>query len=240
MVKVRHPDKSTLAIGDGANDVNMITAAHIGIGIAGLEGAQAARAADYSIGQFRFLKNLLFCHGREAYRRNTYLISYMFYKNVLYVIPIFMFGTLSLFSGQPIYNNLLYTCYNVLFTAIPIMWFAVYDWEHDKNTFLKNPDLYRIGLEDIFFDSTTFWRWFGYAVWQGTLLMFLSFFTLDGSSDGTGSLGCLSTDGNFVFAALVIIVNIKVLISSYQYTWWAVFWVVISIASFFPVFWGIS
>lgn len=30
---------TTLAIGDGANDVNMITAAHIGIGINGLEGA---------------------------------------------------------------------------------------------------------------------------------------------------------------------------------------------------------
>ena len=29
---------TTLAIGDGANDVNMITSAHIGIGISGLEG----------------------------------------------------------------------------------------------------------------------------------------------------------------------------------------------------------
>ena len=50
MIKLRLPDKSTLAIGDGANDVSMITAAHIGIGISGLEGQQAARAADYSIG----------------------------------------------------------------------------------------------------------------------------------------------------------------------------------------------
>lgn len=41
---------TTLAIGDGANDVNMITAAHIGVGISGLEGQQAARASDYSIG----------------------------------------------------------------------------------------------------------------------------------------------------------------------------------------------
>ena len=50
MVRKRNPDKTTLAIGDGANDVNMITAAHVGIGIAGLEGAQAARASDYAIG----------------------------------------------------------------------------------------------------------------------------------------------------------------------------------------------
>lgn len=49
MMRARNPDKTTLAIGDGANDVNMITAAHIGIGIAGLEGQQAVRASDYAI-----------------------------------------------------------------------------------------------------------------------------------------------------------------------------------------------
>ena len=38
MVKKKMPEISTLAIGDGANDVSMITAAHIGVGISGLEG----------------------------------------------------------------------------------------------------------------------------------------------------------------------------------------------------------
>jgi phospholipid-translocating ATPase len=41
-----------LSIGDGANDVPMISAADIGVGIAGREGMQAARAADFSFGQF--------------------------------------------------------------------------------------------------------------------------------------------------------------------------------------------
>ena len=35
---IAKPSQKTLAIGDGANDVNMITEAHIGIGISGLEG----------------------------------------------------------------------------------------------------------------------------------------------------------------------------------------------------------
>ena len=38
MMRNRCPTKSTLSIGDGANDVNMITEAHIGVGISGLEG----------------------------------------------------------------------------------------------------------------------------------------------------------------------------------------------------------
>lgn len=38
IIKRRHPNKTTLAIGDGANDVNMILQAHVGIGITGKEG----------------------------------------------------------------------------------------------------------------------------------------------------------------------------------------------------------
>ena len=38
MVRNALPNVTTLAIGDGANDVNMITAAHVGIGIRGVEG----------------------------------------------------------------------------------------------------------------------------------------------------------------------------------------------------------
>lgn len=33
MIRDHHPTKVTLAIGDGANDVSMITEANIGIGI---------------------------------------------------------------------------------------------------------------------------------------------------------------------------------------------------------------
>lgn len=59
----------TLAIGDGANDIAMIREAHVGIGITGKEGLQAARASDYSIAQFRYLVKLLLVHGRWNYMR---------------------------------------------------------------------------------------------------------------------------------------------------------------------------
>jgi phospholipid-transporting ATPase len=38
VVREHFPKIRTLAVGDGANDVNMIAAAHVGIGIAGVEG----------------------------------------------------------------------------------------------------------------------------------------------------------------------------------------------------------
>jgi phospholipid-transporting ATPase len=71
-----------LAIGDGANDVSMIQAAHIGVGISGMEGLQAARSADVAIGQFRYLRKLLLVHGAWSYQRVSKVILYSFYKNI--------------------------------------------------------------------------------------------------------------------------------------------------------------
>jgi P-type E1-E2 ATPase len=71
-----------LAIGDGANDVSMIQAAHVGVGISGMEGLQAARSADVAIGQFRFLRKLLLVHGAWSYQRISKVILYSFYKNI--------------------------------------------------------------------------------------------------------------------------------------------------------------
>ena len=51
-MKQYNPDKVVLAVGDGANDVAMITQANVGVGISGLEGSQAGSAADYSISEF--------------------------------------------------------------------------------------------------------------------------------------------------------------------------------------------
>ena len=73
----------TLAIGDGANDVAMIQEAHVGIGIMGKEGSQAARSSDYSIAQFRFLLKLLLVHGRWNYIRTCKYTIGTFWKEIV-------------------------------------------------------------------------------------------------------------------------------------------------------------
>jgi P-type E1-E2 ATPase len=57
-------NKVSLAVGDGGNDVPMILSAHVGVGIAGNEGMQAARSSDYAVGEFQKLTKLLAVHGR--------------------------------------------------------------------------------------------------------------------------------------------------------------------------------
>ena len=90
----------TLAVGDGANDEPMIRTANVGVGIAGLEGTAAVRASDYAIAQFKFLKRLIFVHGRLHYRRISMLICYVFYKNGLLSLSSFWFGLFNGLSGQ--------------------------------------------------------------------------------------------------------------------------------------------
>lgn len=53
-----------LFVGDGGNDVSMIQAADVGIGIVGKEGKQASLAADFSVTQFSHIARLILVHGR--------------------------------------------------------------------------------------------------------------------------------------------------------------------------------
>lgn len=179
MIRKRFPKKVTLSIGDGANDVNMILQAHVGIGILGKEGQQAARSADYAIGQFKFLKPLLFVHGREAYRRNSMLIKYTFYKNVLYVITQYYFGFFSAFSGQTLYEPYIYQLFNITMTSLPIMYFALFDWEFPKTTLMKNPLLYKMGMNYTEYGNNIFVKWFVLALWHGLIVYMVCLMVLN-------------------------------------------------------------
>ena len=77
---MKDPKVYTLAIGDGANDVNMIQTANIGIGIKGNEGSQAATFSDIAIPNFKALKRLLFWHGLRIGRILVFFICMHLYK----------------------------------------------------------------------------------------------------------------------------------------------------------------
>ena len=220
MIKERNPGKTTLAIGDGANDVNMINAAHLGIGISGLEGQQAVKASDYAIGKFKFLKNLLFVHGRESYRRNSFASLFIFYKNILETAPIFFFGIWSIFSGTMIYHILMYNAFNPVFTATPIIWFATMDFEHPKEKLMSEPKLYKYGIRNLHFNFKIFLREIFYAFFQSLIVTMFSFYAVSLYAPAVnGRYGGYSDAGDFVFLTVVFIANIRVLVTSYEISW---------------------
>jgi phospholipid-transporting ATPase len=87
LVKEHVEGAKTLAIGDGANDVNMIISSDVGVAIYGKEGRQANRVADFSISEFKHLGPLVIHYGADMYKRNSTYALYNFYKNYLVLFP---------------------------------------------------------------------------------------------------------------------------------------------------------
>ncbi|KAI9302549.1 hypothetical protein BJ944DRAFT_167058 [Cunninghamella echinulata] len=162
-----------LAIGDGANDVSMIQAAHVGVGISGVEGLQAARSADFAISQFRFLKKLLLVHGAWAYQRLSKMIFFYFYKNVALYLTQFWYSIFTGFSGQTLYESWTMSCFNVIFTFLPPMAIGIFDQFASARLLDKYPQIYSLGQSNEFFNQKRFWGWILNAVYHSVLLFFI-------------------------------------------------------------------
>jgi len=165
-------DYITLAIGDGANDVPMIIEAHIGVGIGGNEGTQAVRCSDYSISEFKFLKRLLFIHGRWGYRRISLFICYYFYKNIILVFTELYFVFFSGYSAQIFFPDFLPMCYNAFWTSWPCVINYSIEKDVDHEASLNYPILYRAGQKKYYFNFKRFWIWIMYAIIHGFILFF--------------------------------------------------------------------
>ncbi|PVH16497.1 uncharacterized protein CXQ87_004790 [Candidozyma duobushaemuli] len=136
----------SLAIGDGANDVAMIQAANVGVGIAGEEGRQAVMSADYAIGQFRFLTRLLLVHGHWSYKKLAEMIPCFFYKNVVFTFTCFWFGIYNDFDGSYLYEYTFLMFYNLAFTSLPVIFLGIFDQDVSGAVALIVPQLYRSGI----------------------------------------------------------------------------------------------
>ncbi|KZV75965.1 aminophospholipid-transporting P-type ATPase [Peniophora sp. CONT] len=163
-----------LAIGDGANDVSMIQAAHVGIGISGVEGLQAARSADVAISQFRFLKKLLLVHGAWSYQRLSKLVLYSFYKNITLYMTLFWYSFFNNFSGQVAFESWTLSMYNVLFTVLPPLVIGVFDQFVSARILDRYPQLYMLGQNNAFFTKTQFWLWVANAFYHSLVLFAFS------------------------------------------------------------------
>ncbi|KNE54958.1 phospholipid-translocating P-type ATPase, flippase [Allomyces macrogynus ATCC 38327] len=239
MVKA-HVNAITLAIGDGANDVSMIQAAHIGIGISGQEGLQAARAADVAIGQFRYLQRLLLVHGCYAYHRLVKLILFSFYKNITLYLTQFWFAVFNGFSGQTVYETWILTGFNVFFTSIPPLALGIFDKVIDEDMLESTPSLYTVHQSGRKFNVKVFAMWLVNALYHSTAIFFGTCYVFGTWDLGTGTHGGTMGDhvradgliggvwilGVVMYTSVLVTVLLKaMLITSY----WAAPWTFLAI-----------
>ncbi|CAH8360907.1 unnamed protein product [Eruca vesicaria subsp. sativa] len=212
--------RTTLAIGDGANDVGMLQEADIGVGISGAEGMQAVMASDFAIAQFRYLERLLLVHGHWCYRRIAMMICYFFYKNLTFGFTLFWYEAYASFSGKPAYNDWYMSCYNVFFTSLPVIALGVFDQDVSARLCLKYPLLYQEGVQNILFSWERILGWMLNGIISSMIIFFLTINTLASQAfRKDGQVVDYSVLGVTMYSSVVWTVNCQMAISINYFTW---------------------
>ncbi|KAI8085885.1 uncharacterized protein B0P05DRAFT_534105 [Gilbertella persicaria] len=227
----------TLAIGDGANDVSMIQEANIGVGISGVEGRQAVMASDYAIAQFRFLQKLLLVYGRWSYLRIAEMIMGFFFKNIIWTFVLFWYQIFCQFNGSMMFEYVLVTLYNVVFTSLPIIFMGI--WDQDLNSKISSlyPELYRMGLRNDKFKPWRFYLTVFDAIFQSSVCFFFPYILLLGGPidpQGRDQNGMYEF-GTIVSSIVVIVANLFVMTSLYSFTWIQILVISLSILVYYAI-----
>ncbi|KFA79287.1 hypothetical protein S40288_03434 [Stachybotrys chartarum IBT 40288] len=224
-------DVMTLSIGDGANDVAMIQEADVGVGIAGVEGRQAAMSSDYAIAQFRFLQRLVLVHGRWSYRRLGESISNFFYKNLVWTFAIFWFGIFCDFDMTYLFEYTYVLMYNLFFTSLPVGIMGVLDQDVSDKVSLAVPQLYQRGILRKEWTARKFWLYMLDSFYQSIMVFFIPYLLFNTGRPITFS-GLDVQDrlrfGLYIAHPAVITVNMYIMLNTYRWDWLTVLIVVIS------------
>ncbi|KAK7413748.1 drs2 neo1 protein [Neonectria punicea] len=204
------PKSMTLAIGDGANDIGMIQASHVGIGISGREGLQASRISDYSIAQFRFLQKLLLVHGRWNYLRTGKYVLATFWKEILFFLVQAHFQRLNGYSGTSLYESWSLTVFNSAFTSLPVILLGIFERDLSAETLMAVPELYTFGQRGKGFSYLQYVGWLimgvggSFVIWYFTSEVYHKSYSDDDTS--------IFAMGMVGFTVAVVFINFKLLV----------------------------
>lgn len=165
--------KRVCCIGDGGNDVSMIQAADVGLGIVGKEGKQASLAADYSIMQFSYVTNLLLWHGRNSYKRSAKLSQFVIHRGLIMSVCQAVYSISSHFEPLALYQGWLMVGYATLYTMMPVFSLTL-DCDVDEHLVTLYPELYHDLTRGVALSYKTFFIWVGISIYQGIIIQLLA------------------------------------------------------------------
>ncbi|KAK5108804.1 hypothetical protein LTR62_007778 [Meristemomyces frigidus] len=192
---IRAATKKRIAcIGDGGNDVSMITAADVGLGLEGKEGQQASLAADFSLTQFSHVPKLLLWHGRNSYKRSAKLAQFVMYRGLIISLAQTVFS-LSEGGFEPValFRDWLVVGYATIYTMMPVF-SLVLDRDVDEGLARLYPELYAELRHGRALSLKSFGVWVAVSLWQGVVVqagsqVLLPSFLTGSLPDDGGSLG---------------------------------------------------
>jgi phospholipid-translocating ATPase len=215
--------KRVACIGDGGNDVSMIQAADVGVGIVGKEGRQASLAADFSITQFAHLTKLLVWHGRNSYKRSAKLAQFVIHRGLIIAICQTVFSIASEFEPIALYRDWLLVGYATVYTMMPVF-SLVLDRDVDEGLANLYPELYKELTTGRNLSYRTFFIWVGISIYQGLIIQGGSELLVPGSKtraapDGTSTLETEGFKSMVAVSYTCLIINEIVMVAAEITTW---------------------
>lgn len=165
--------KRVACIGDGGNDVSMIQAADVGVGIVGKEGRQASLAADFSIVSFHHLTKLLVWHGRNSYKRSAKLAQFIIHRGLIISVCQTIYSIAAHFEPNILYRDWLLVGYATVYTMAPVF-SLVLDKDVDEGLANLYPELYKELTNGQSLSYRTFFVWVAISIYQGSIIQGLS------------------------------------------------------------------
>ncbi|GJD09207.1 Probable phospholipid-transporting ATPase 5 [Galdieria sulphuraria] len=232
--KKYHPD-ITLSVGDGGNDVPMILEAHVGVGIAGYEGAQASRSSDFSIGEFRHLRRLIALYGRYANVGISQCLKAIFYKDFVIFTGLLWYNIWCQFSVEAIANTYYELLYDLLYTGLAPLVLGWFERDVPASAVLRYPAVYK-SKSEFNLKSTIPWLLSGF--WHSLVLSFVPVLALYNSADATDiwnpqgfTFGLSSLIIMFQIGVEVVVLS-KISLETLRWTWVNVLGIVFCLACF--------
>lgn len=173
----RGKNAMTMAIGDGANDVSMIQAADVGVGIAGQEGMQAVMSSDYAIAQFRHLTRLLLVHGRWSYIRVAEVTLCSLYKNLAFVVLLYWYQFYCGFTAQYVYDYMFLLFFNMLLSILPLLLLGAFDRDLTDDYLMRISPIYQLGVKQKSYSMKLFGLYTVDALYQSATCFFIPMLT---------------------------------------------------------------
>ncbi|XP_044189707.1 phospholipid-transporting ATPase IC [Thunnus albacares] len=230
----------TLSIGDGANDVNMIKTADIGVGISGQEGMQAVMSSDYAFAQFRYLQRLLLVHGRWSYIRMCKFLRFFFFKNFAFTLVHFWYSFFSGYSSQVAYEDWFITLYNLCYSSLPVLLVGLLDQDVNDKLSLKFPKLYLPGQQGVLFNYRNFFISLFHGIFVSLIIFFIPYgaFLQTMGQDGEAPSDYQSF-AVVTASSLIFTVNLQISLDTSYWTFVNCFAVLGSIAIYFGIMFDI-
>ncbi|XP_042182366.1 phospholipid-transporting ATPase IC-like [Oncorhynchus tshawytscha] len=230
----------TLSIGDGANDVNMIKTADIGVGISGQEGMQAVMSSDYAFAQFRYLERLLLVHGRWSYIRMCKFLRFFFFKNFAFTLVHFWYSFFSGFSAQVAYEDWFITLYNVMYSSLPVLLVGLLDQDVNDKLSRKFPKLYLPGQQGALFNYKNFFISLFHGIFTSLVIFFIPYGaflqTMGQNGEAPSDYQSLAV---VMASSLIFTVNMQISLETSYWTFVNCFAVLCSIAIYFGIMFDI-